>query len=48
MEVVQYNFKESQVTKRLVGLVVFYCISIVVGYLMPNSVYTYILGIYNL
>ena len=29
-------------------LVVFYSISTVVGYLMPNPVYTYILNIYDL
>ena len=30
------------------GLVGFYGISIIVGYLMPNPVYTYILNMYNL
>ena len=30
------------------GLVGFYGISTIVGYLMPNLVYTYILDIYNL
>ena len=32
----------------LVGLVGFYGISTIVGYLMPNPLYTYILDIYNL
>ena len=30
------------------GLVGFYGISTIVGYLMPNSLYTYILNIYDL
>ena len=30
------------------GLVWFYCISTIVGYLMPNPVYIYILNIYDL
>ena len=30
------------------GLVEFYGISTIVGYLMPNPLYTYILNIYNL
>ena len=30
------------------GLVGFYGISIIVGYLMPNPLYTYILNIYDL
>ena len=30
------------------GLVVFYGISIIVGYVMPNRLYTYILNIYDL
>ena len=30
------------------GLVVFYGISIIVGFLRPNSLYTYILNIYDL
>ena len=30
------------------GLVVFYAISTLVGYLMPNALYTYILSIYDL
>ena len=32
----------------LFGLVGFYGISTIVGYLMPNSLYTYILNIYDL
>ena len=31
-----------------VGCVLFYGISTIVGYLMPNPVYTYILNIYGL
>ena len=30
------------------GLVLFYAISTIVGYLMPNTLYTYILNIYDL
>ena len=37
------------VSKKLVGwLIGFYGISTIVGYLIQNSVYTYILNIYNL
>ena len=32
----------------ILGLVGFYGISIIVGYLMPNLVFTYILNIYDL
>ena len=32
----------------LVGLIWFYGISTIVGYLMPNPLYTYILNIYDL
>ena len=31
-----------------IGLVSFYGMSTILGYLMPNPVYTYILDIYNL
>ena len=33
---------------EMVGLVVFYGISTIVGYLMPNPLYTYILYIHDL
>ncbi len=36
------------VRKQLNGLVGFYGISTIVGYLMPNPLYTYILNIYDL
>ena len=32
----------------MIGLVVFYSISTIIGYLMPNLLYTYILDIYDL
>ena len=33
---------------KLFGLVGFYSISKIVGYLMPNTLYTYIINIYDL
>ena len=36
------GFSFSELVGWLVGLVVFYGISMLVGYLMPNPVYTYI------
>ena len=34
--------------ENLFGLVWFYAISTIVGYLMPNPLYTYVLNIYDL
>ena len=42
------NYKIYIMTRNNNCLVVFYCISTLVGYLMPNLVYTYILNIYDL
>ena len=44
------NLIESQLNLFVFwfGLVGFYGISIIVGYLMPNPLYTYILNIYDL
>ena len=40
------NFKVNR--ENIVGLVGFYGISTIVGYLMPNPLYTYMLNIYDL
>ena len=43
-----YNSVKKSMHCDLVGLVWFYGISTIVGYLMPNPLYTYILNIYDL
>ena len=40
-------YKKLNLTERRV-LVVFYCVSTIISYLIPNPVYTYILNIYGL
>ena len=40
--------KKTYDAKTLVSLVRFYGISTVIGYLMPNPLYTYIINIYDL
>ena len=42
------NLNASTYTYMTYGLVGFYGISTIVGYLMPNPLYTYILNIYDL
>ena len=39
---------ESDKENKWLGFILFYGISTIVGYLMPNPLYTYILNIYDL
>ena len=43
-----HSFKLFFSSSKMIGLVRFYGISIIVGYLMPNTLYTYTLNIYDL
>ena len=42
------NIRLIKIKERRISLVGFYGISTIVGYLMPNPLYTYILNIYDL
>ena len=40
-----YYFKKVQILRRIKSLFWFYGILTIIGYLMPNSLYTYILNV---